>query len=54
MKQDSRTGRYMTTGRSTAGKASAGGAFDRVQSRGGEIIVTNTNLITHDTHQELS
>lgn len=42
MKRDSRTGRYMTTGRSSAAKSGAGSAFERVHSKGGEILVTNT------------
>lgn len=42
MKRDANTGRYMTTGRSTAGKSAAGNVFERVRSKGGEIVVTNT------------
>lgn len=42
MKSDKKTGRYMTTGRTSAGKAVATGSFERVRSKGGEIVVTNT------------
>lgn len=42
MKSDAKTGRYMTTGRTSVGKSAATGAFERVRSKGGEIVVTNT------------
>lgn len=44
MKRDARTGRFLTTGRTTVRQS--GASFDRVRSKSGDIIAVNTKRVS--------